>query len=67
MYHRLRLLNLFIGLEAQVRDLPHLELLHTFIEYRRRKGTYVRETTDYVSDVKSSETRIVPALACSTF
>src|SRR5205823_4754161 len=26
MYHRLRLLDLFVGLEAQVRELPHLEL-----------------------------------------
>jgi Replication-relaxation len=60
MYHRLRLLDLFIGLEARVAELGHLELVRTFIEYRRVKGTYVRETTDYVSEVKSSETRIVP-------
>jgi Replication-relaxation len=60
MYHRLRLLDLVIALEAQVRDLPHLSLVRTFIEYRRIKGTHQRETTDYVAEPFSSETRIVP-------
>jgi hypothetical protein len=60
MYHRLRLLDLFIALETQVRELPHLSLVRTFLEYRRLKWTHQRETTDYVSEPFSSETRIVP-------
>jgi hypothetical protein len=60
MYHRLRLLDLVIGLETQVRDRPHLELIETFIEYRRVSGTHYRETSDYVAEPFTSETRIVP-------
>jgi Replication-relaxation len=65
MYHRLRLLDLFIALEAQVRDLPHLSIVRTFLEYRRVKWTHQRETTDYVSEPLTSETRIVPDGASS--
>ena len=50
MYHRLRLLDLFIALETQVRPLPHIHLIHTFLEYRRIKGALALETTDYVTD-----------------
>ena len=57
MYHRLRLLDLVISLETQVRDRPHLELIETFIEYRRVKGTHQRETSDYVAEPFTSETR----------
>jgi hypothetical protein len=60
MYHRLRLLDCFIALEIAVRDRPHLELIKTFLEYRRIKGTHARETTDYVAAPPISENRIVP-------
>ena len=60
MYHRLRLLDLYISLEVQVMSRPQLSLPHTFLEYRRVKGTHLRETTDYVSDVEVVENRIVP-------
>ncbi len=39
MYHRLRLIDLIISLEVAVRGRPHLNLVRTWIEYRRtRKG-----------------------------
>jgi hypothetical protein len=60
MYHRLRLLDLFLALEMQVRGLSHLDLVETRIEYRRVKGTYLRETTDFVTDAWAAEDRIVP-------
>jgi Replication-relaxation len=60
MYHRLRLLDLVISLETQVRRRPHLELIETFIEYRRIKSTHQRETSDYVAEPNTAETRIVP-------
>jgi hypothetical protein len=63
MYHRLRLLDLIIALEAQVLEREHLRLIRTFIEYRRVKGTHVRETTDYVSPTEIAENRIVPDAA----
>jgi hypothetical protein len=60
MYHRLRLLDLFIGLEIAVRRRPHLHLVRTLLEYRRVRGTHTRETTDYVTDIPVPENRIVP-------
>src|SRR4051812_40756348 len=62
MYHRLRLLDLLISLEVQVRHRPHLNLVKTFLEYRRvrREGRIARETTDYVADVETPEHRIIP-------
>jgi protein involved in plasmid replication-relaxation len=60
MYHRLRLLDLMVALEVQVRTFPHIELVRTFIEYRRHKGTYVRETTDYVAAEQIPDNRIIP-------
>src|SRR3954470_19299207 len=40
MYHRLRLLDLLIALEVQMRDRPQLNLVRTLVEYRRvRRGT----------------------------
>src|SRR5512143_2941639 len=52
MYHRLRLVDLMLALEVQVRGRPHLNLVRTFLEYRRRKiaGRISRETTDFVAD-----------------
>lgn len=63
MYHRLLLLDLIIALETQVRDRPNLKLLQTFLEYRRVKGTAMRETADYVTDEPLPENRIVPDAA----
>ena len=60
MYHRLRLLDLFIALEVQVQTCPHIQIIRTFLEYRRIPKTYVRETTDYVTDAQTPENRIVP-------
>src|SRR3712207_462909 len=52
MYHRIRLLDLLIALELQVRERPHLNLVRTFLEYRRvkRGGRLARETTDFVAN-----------------
>jgi protein involved in plasmid replication-relaxation len=60
MYHRLRILDCFIALECAARDRGHLELIETLLEYRRRKGTLERETTDYIDDREIAENRIVP-------
>jgi hypothetical protein len=60
MYHRLRLLDLMVALEVQVRAFPHIQLVKTFIEYRRHKGTYIRETTDFVAEGEIPEHRIIP-------
>jgi hypothetical protein len=63
MYHRLRLLDLVIALEAEVAEQEHLRLVRTFIEYRRVNKTHVRETTDYVAQTETSDNRIVPDAA----
>jgi hypothetical protein len=60
MYHRLRLLDCFIALEVGVKARANLELNQTFLEYRRIKGTYARETIDYVAPPEISAKRIVP-------
>src|SRR3954464_5947749 len=62
MYHRLRLLDLLIALEVQVRGRPQLNLVKTFLEYRRvkRQGRIARETTDYVAAEEIPENRIIP-------
>jgi hypothetical protein len=60
MYHRLALLDCFVALEVALQTPPHLELIRTFLEYRRVKGTHVRETTDYVTHQAVPEYRIVP-------
>ena len=60
MYHRLRLLDLMVALEVQIREFPHVQLVKTFIEYRRHKGTYSRETTDFVAEPELPEHRIIP-------
>jgi hypothetical protein len=60
MYHRLRILDCFIALEHSVKDKGHLEIMESWLEYRRRKGTIERETIDYVDDRQGAENRIVP-------
>jgi len=62
MYHRLRLLDVLIALEIQVRDRPHLNLVKTFVEYRRvkRGNRIARETTDFVVAQEIPENRIIP-------
>jgi hypothetical protein len=62
MYHRLRLLDLLIALEVQVRGRLQLNLVKTFLEYRRvrRQGRIARETTDYVAAEETPENRIIP-------
>src|SRR5512135_2722733 len=65
MYHRLRLVDLMLALEIQVRERPHLNLVRTFLEYRRRKieGRISRETTDFVATEETPENRIIPDAA----
>jgi hypothetical protein len=65
MYHRLRLLDLMLALEVQVRTRTHLNLVKTFIEYRRRRidGRLARETTDFVAKEETPENRIIPDAA----
>jgi hypothetical protein len=60
MYHRLRLLDLFIALECEVLARPYLKLVTVLLEYRRLPKSYLRETGDYVSDDFTPENRIVP-------
>jgi Replication-relaxation len=60
MYHRLRLLDLFIGLAVQIRSMPHLQIVKTGLEYRRIKQSYKRETTDYVAAEELVENKLVP-------
>src|SRR3954454_20832322 len=60
MYHRLRLLDCFIALELAVKKRPHLAFTRTLLEYRRLKGTQVRETTRYVAAPEIPANRIVP-------
>src|SRR3954465_7145983 len=65
MYPRLRLLDLLIALEVQVRGRPQLNLVKTFLEYRRgkRQGRIARETTDFVAVEEIPENRIIPDAA----
>jgi hypothetical protein len=65
MYHRLRLIDLIIALELAVRGRPHLNLVRTWVEYRRVKkgGRVARETTDFVADGETPEDRIIPDAA----
>jgi Replication-relaxation len=62
MYHRLRLLDLFVALELAVRGREHLSLIKTLLEYRRirRGGRLTRETTDFVALEEIPENRIIP-------
>src|SRR4051794_41714580 len=60
MYHRLRLLDLLIALEVQVRGRPQLNLVKTFLEYRRvkRQGRAVPGGTENVAAGGIPEDRI---------
>jgi hypothetical protein len=62
MYHRLRLLDLFIALELSVRGREHISLIKTFLEYKRirKNGRLARETTDFVAAEEIPENRIIP-------
>jgi hypothetical protein len=62
MYHRLRTVDLMVSAEVAVQARPHLNMVATFLEYRRTKrGTHiVRETTDFVAPEEVSENRIIP-------
>lgn len=65
MYHRLRTVDLLISLEAAVSRRPHLAIIQTFLDYRqiRRNGKIIRETTDYVTDEETAESKIIPDAA----
>jgi hypothetical protein len=62
MYHRLHTVDLLVAAEVGVRAREQLNLVRTFIEYRRvRRGTQIaRETTDFVADEEIAENRIIP-------
>jgi hypothetical protein len=65
MYHQLRLIDPVIALEIAVRGRPHLNLVRTFVEYRRtrKSGRIARETTDFVDAEEIPENRIIPDAA----
>jgi hypothetical protein len=65
MYHRLRTVDLMTSAEVAVRSRPHLNMVRTFLEYRRvKRGAQVTcETTDYVAAEEVSENRIIPDAA----
>jgi hypothetical protein len=50
---------------VQVRSRPQLNLVKTFLEYRRvkRQGRIARETTDFVAEEAIPENRIIPDAA----
>lgn len=60
MYHRLRIIDLFVALELAVEKHEQLSIEKTFLSYRRVPKTLIRETTDYVSEPQTSDMRIVP-------
>jgi hypothetical protein len=65
MYHRLRIIDVLISAEMAIRTRPHLRMVRVFVEYRMRKrGTIpARETTDFVADEETSDTKLVPDAA----
>jgi hypothetical protein len=65
MYHRLQTVDVMVSAECAVRSRPHLNMVATFLEYRRvKRGTKVgRETTDYVAPDETAENRIIPDAA----
>lgn len=62
MYHRMATLDALIALEVAVQQRPHIDVVETFIEYRRNKRghQWQAETTDYVASEEISQNRIVP-------
>src|SRR4051812_29445245 len=60
MHHRIRIIDCFLALEQSVAKRPQLTIQKILLEYRRSKGSLDRETTDYVSEPRSTDTRIVP-------
>src|SRR3954471_16092862 len=53
-YHRLKLIDMCLSLEAAVTKRPHLQLVKIFLEYRGR------ETTDFLAEPHTSINRLVP-------
>ena len=62
MFHRLATLDVMSYIERDCRSLQEYELVGTLVEYRREKmgSRWRKETTDYVSNKKRPEDRIVP-------
>jgi hypothetical protein len=62
MYHRLRIIDVLISSEMAIRNRPHLRMVKVYVEYRMRKrGTSpARETTDFVAEEETSDTKLVP-------
>ena len=62
MYHRMATLDALIALEVAVQERAHIDVVETFIEYRRTKhGTeWQPETSDYVAGEEIPQNRIVP-------
>src|SRR4051812_761584 len=59
-FHRLALIDLFVCLEGEIVKRPHLKLLQTFLEYRRKGERGYRETADYVAEPHAPENRLIP-------
>jgi hypothetical protein len=55
MYHRIKIIDLFLPLETAIAPFEYLELVKVFFSFRRHEKTLQRETTDVVNDI-----RIVP-------
>lgn len=62
MYHRLATLDALIALESAVQKRSHIEVVETFIEYRRALygSQWQPETSDYVAPEQIPQNRIVP-------
>jgi hypothetical protein len=56
----LAVVDCFLALERSVATRPGIVLVRVFLEYRRRPGTDIRETADFVSEEAVSANRIVP-------
>jgi hypothetical protein len=65
MYHRLRTIDALLSVECAIRNRPHLTMVKTFLEYRKKKRgeLFVAETTDYVSSEETGENKIIPDAA----
>lgn len=65
MYHRLATVDLLLSAELSVRARPHLNMVKTFLEYKRvKRGTQImKETTDFVRNEETVESKIIPDAA----
>ena len=62
MPHNLHLIDCFLAIEKQVSKTNKYRLISVFTENKkvRKDGRIQTETTDFISEIESSETRIIP-------